>query len=133
MAINVYDSQGRAIFKDALNHDKSRIVLNRIAEGNYSLEIAAAFAYSAYNAVWKFNLVEKYYTREEIDIKIYQGIDRLFKLYPFVTRDFEFTLKQSPRIPPEGFHIFGKIDFIDRNLLQQVFMVPILFDDKLTK
>jgi len=130
VAINVYDSQGRAIFKDALNHDRAQVMLNRIAEGNYSLEIAAAFAYSSYNASWKFDFIEKYYSSEEIDIKIYEGIDRLFKLYPFVTRDFEFTLNKSPRIPPEDFHIFGTIEFIDRNLLQQVFTVPVLFDKR---
>jgi len=130
VAINVYDSRGRAIFKDALNHDRAQIVLDRIEQGDYSLEIAAAFAYSSYNALWKFDLVEKFYSREEIDIKIYQGIDRLFKLYPFMTRDLEFTLNQSPRIPPEGFHIFGTIEFIDRNLLQQIFTVPVLFGER---
>ncbi len=130
MAINVYDSQGRAIFKDALNHDRAQIVLDRISEGNYSLEIATAFAYSSYNALWKFDLIEKYYTSETIDIKIYEGIDRLFKLYPFVKLEFEFTLNKSPRIPPQGFHIFGTIEFIDRNLLQQVFTAPVLFGER---
>ncbi|UCE07305.1 MAG: S8 family serine peptidase [bacterium] len=127
VAINVYDTRGRALFKDALNQDKSRIVLERISEGDYSLEIVVAFAYSSYDALWQFDFTEKYYSREEIDIKIYEGIDRLFKLYPFVSRDFEFTLNNSPRIPPDGFQIFGTIEFIDRNLLQQVFTVPVWF------
>lgn len=127
VAINVYDPQGRAIFKDALTQDKGVIVLDRIAEGSYTLEIVAAHAYSAYDALWKFKLTEKYFTRESINFKIYQEIDRLFKLYPFITRELEFTLDRSPRIPPDGFHIFGSIEFMDRNLLQQVFTVPVLF------
>lgn len=129
VAINVYDPQGRTIYKDALDHDKSRILLDRVSEGNYSLEIVVAFAYSAHGVFWKFDFIEKYYSNEAIDIKIYEGIDRLFKLYPFVSRDFEFTLNKSPRVPPEGFQIFGTIEFIDRNLLQQVFTVPICFSN----
>ena len=127
VAINVYDPGGKAIFKDALNGDKTSIMLDRISEGNYSIEIVPAFAYSSYDALWEFDFTEKYYSREEINIKIYEGIDRLFKLYPFMTGEFEFTLNSSPRIPPEDFHIFGTIEFIDRNLLQQVFTVPVLF------
>jgi len=127
IAINVYDSRGKAIYKDALDQVSRRISLNRISEGSFSLEIVAAFTYSDYDALWTFNVNEKYYSTDVIDIKIYQGIDRLFKLYPNITRKFEFTLNKSPRIPPDGFNIFGTVEFIDRNLLQQVFTVPVLF------
>ncbi len=127
VAINIYDPRGKAIYKDALNQDQSHIVLDRIAEGNYTLEIVAAHAYSAYDALWKFKLTEKYYTKETVNIKIYQEIDRLFKLYPFIAKELEFTLSNSPRIPPDGFNIFGTIEFIDRNLLQQVFTIPVEF------
>jgi len=127
VAINVYDTRGRAIFKDAMNSEETTVILDRISEGEYSLEIVVAFAYSSYDAHWKFRLTEKYYTSETIGVKIYQGVDRLFKLFPFVTREFQFTLSDSPRIPPDGFHNFGTIEFIDRNLLQEVFIVPVTF------
>jgi len=130
VAINVLDVRGSAIFKDAMNHEASRIDLDRISEGSYTLEIIPAFAYSAYEAVWKFNLTERYFTRENVDIKLYQGVDRLFKLYPFIKKEFEFILSNSPTIPPDGFNIFGTIEFIDRDLLQQVFTVPVEFKKK---
>lgn len=127
IAVNVYDSRGKAIYKDALDQISRRIALDRISEGSYSLEIGAAFAYSDYDALWSFNIGEKYYSTDVIDMKVYQGIDRLFKLFPNITREFEFTLSKSPRIPPDGFNIFGTVEFIDRNLLRQVFTVPVLF------
>ena len=127
VAINVYDSRGAAIYKDALDQAKSQVVLKLVSPGSYTFELTAAFAYSAYDALWTFNLTEKYYSTEVIDMKIYQGIDRLFQLYPNITREFEFTLSKSPRIPPDGFNIFGTVEFIDRNLLQQVFTVPVVF------
>lgn len=128
VAVTIYDQSGNAVFKDALDQDKIEVVLDRIATGRYTLEIMAAHAYSSYDTFWKFKLTEKYYTSDIINIKIYQEIDRLFKLYPFVTKSLEFTLSNSPRIPPEGFNIFGTIEFIDRNLLQQVFTVPVEFN-----
>ncbi len=128
VAVNIYDQSGKAVFKDALDQHKIEVVLDRISVGRYTLEIVAAHAYSSYDTFWKFKFTEKYYTTDIINIKIYQEIDRLFKLYPFVTKSLEFTLSNSPRIPPDGFSIFGTIEFIDRNLLQQVFTVPMEFN-----
>ncbi len=127
VAINIYDPAGTAVSKDALNQDKIKVILDRIAAGHYIFEIVAAHAYSSYDANWKFILTEKYYTDDVINIKIYEEVDRLFKLYPFVPNELEFTLSNSPRIPPDGFSIFGTIEFVDRNLLQQVFTVPVEF------
>ena len=127
IAVNVFDSRGRAIYKDALDQLSRKIVLSNISEGSYSLEITAAFAYSTYDVNWRFSVTEKYFLKEDIAIKVYQGMDRLFRLYPNIPKDFDFTLSNSPRIPPDGFNIFGAIEFIDRNLLQRVFTVPVVF------
>ncbi len=125
LAVNIYDASNTAVYQDAFNHDRIQVVLDQIAAGRYTLELVAAFAYSSYNSQWGFSLDEKYFTKENINIKIYHETDRVFKLYPFVANQLDVTLSSSPRMPPDGFHIFGTIEFVDRNLLQRVFTVPI--------
>ncbi len=125
LAVNVYDASGVAVYQDAFNTDQFKVVLDQIAPGQYTLELAAAFAYSSYNSHWGFTIIEKFYTRDNINIKIYHEADRVFKLYPFVTNRLELTLSSSPRIPPDGFYVFGIIEFIDRDRLQRIFTVPI--------
>ncbi|MCU0644568.1 MAG: hypothetical protein MUC94_09930 [bacterium] len=127
VAISIYDSRGKAVARDAMDQDRTRIVLDRIAGEAFTLEIKVAFAYSKMDAAWRFKMTERFFTNETIGIKIYQGYDRVFKLFPFITKKLEFAMDKSPRIPPEGFKIFGTIEFIDRNLLQKVFTVPVEF------
>lgn len=127
VAVTIYDARGKAVTRDALDQDRARIYLDRISGEAFTLEIAVAFSYSRMDAVWRFNMVEKYFTNETIGMKIYQGYDRVFKFYPFIAKKLEFTMDKSPRIPPEGFSNFGTIEFIDRNLLQKVFTVPVEF------
>ena len=127
VAITIYDSRGKAVARDAMDQDRARIYLDRISGEAFTLEIVVAFAYSKMDAAWRFKMTERYYTNETITIKIYQGYDRVFKFYPFITKKLDFTMDKSPRIPPEGFSNFGTIEFIDRNLLQKVFTVPIEF------
>ena len=127
VAITIFDARGKALARDAMNHNRTTIKLDRIAGEAFTLEVRVAFAYSRIDEPWRFKMTEKYFTEETIPIKIYQDFDRLFKFYPFITRQLDFTMEKSPRIPPEGFTIFGAIEFIDRNLLQQVFTVPVEF------
>jgi hypothetical protein len=127
VAVTIFDARGKAVVRDAMDQDRTRIYLDRISGEAFTLEIAVAFAYSKIDAAWRFTMTERYFTNETIGIKIYQGYDRVFKFYPYITKKLEFTMDKSPRIPPEGFSNFGTIEFIDRNLLQKVFTVPIEF------
>ncbi|MCI0496157.1 hypothetical protein L0Z72_14215, partial [candidate division KSB1 bacterium] len=127
VAVTIFDARGKAVVRDAMDQDRTRIYLDRISGEAFTLEIAVAFAYSKSDAPWRFKMMERYYTTETIGIKIYQGYDRVFKFYPFITKKLEFTMDKSPRIPPEGFSNFGTIEFVDRNLLQKVFTVPVEF------
>lgn len=128
IAINIFNSQGTAIYKEAFNEYEKKISLNRLSDDSYTLELVPAFVYPYGNTKWSFNLQEKYFLKENINIKIYQDNERIFKLYPLIQKELEFTLNKSPRIAPEGFKIFGSIEFFDRNLLRQVFTVPIEFE-----
>lgn len=125
LAVSVYDASGAAVYQDAFTTDRLTVVLDQVATGRYTLELAAAFAYSSYNSDWGFNMTEKFYIRDPINIKIYHDTDRIFKLYPFVSNRLELTLSNSPRIPPDGYRIFGTIEFIERDHLQRVFTVPV--------
>lgn len=127
VAVTIYDARGKAVVRDAMDQLRTRLSLDRISGKAFILEIMVAFAHAKADAPWRFALTERYYTNETIGIKIYQGYDRVFKFYPFVMKELEFTMDQSPRIPPDGFSNFGIIEFIDRNLLQKVFTVPIEF------
>ncbi|MDZ7264377.1 MAG: S8 family serine peptidase [candidate division KSB1 bacterium] len=127
VAITITDARGNAVLKEAMTQNKIQLTLDRLSSNSYTLEIVAAFASTPIDEVWEFNLTEKYFIKEPIDIKIYQNHNRLFKFYPFVTRPLNFTLDRSPRFPPDGFRLFGNIEFIDRHLIQQVFSVPVEF------
>lgn len=127
VAVNIYNSRGTAIYKEAFSQNEKKISLSRLADDSYTLELLPAFVYRYGDTRWSFSLQEKYFLNDDINIKIYQDNERIFKLFPLIRDELEFTLNKSPRIAPEGFHIFGSIDFYDRNLLQQVFTVPIEF------
>ena len=129
VAINVYNSRGRHVVKDAMTFDRGKISFRPKADEYYTLEINASHVYSIFDSEWKFSLTEKYYFQEKIKIKIYAENDRLFKLFPSSARVLEFTMDKSPRITPEGFQNFGVIKFFDRNLLQQTFEIPLLFEN----
>jgi hypothetical protein len=75
-------------------------------------------------------LIEKYYLKKSIKLKVYSENERLFKLYPSVSKELLLTLEKRPRIAPDGFKIFGVVEFIDRNFLQRELTVPILFETK---
>lgn len=127
VALTITDARGQAVLKEAMTQDKIRLTLDRLNSNSYTLEIMAAFAQSPLDEVWNFELTEKFFIKEPIDIKIYQDHNRLFKLYPHIERRLEFTLERSPRFPPAGYRVFGDIEFVDRYRYQQVFTVPIEF------
>ena len=128
VAINIYNSKGTAVAKDALTLDKGKIELNYFKNDYYTLEIKAAFLYPTVGREWKIKFIEKYYLKEQIKLKVYSGNERLFKLYPLVPKDLQLVLEKSPRIAPDGFKIFGKVEFLDRNLLHKEFIIPIYIE-----
>lgn len=127
VAVNIYNSRGTAVYKEAFHENEIKISLSTLYDDSYTLEMVPAFTDPYKNTQWTFTLLERYLLKDTITIKIYQDNERIFKLYPLIQKECEFTLEKSPRIAPEGFVIFGEIEFIDRNLLRQIFTVPIEF------
>ncbi len=130
ITVNLYDSKGFAVAEQSLISNVGDVTLEQIKDNFYTLEVIIAAVYPLDNFRWTFELTEKYFINDLIDVKIFSENDRLFWLYPTISKQLEFTLDESPRFAPDGFQVFGYIDFIDRNLLEQEFTVPILFSRK---
>ena len=127
VAVNIYNSRGKSVARNALSFNRGKIELSYIKDEFYTLELVAASVYPDYDQSWEFIFTEKYYVTDQVKIKVYSGSDRLFYLYPSIQKKMEFTMDKSPRIAPEGFCMFGELRFLDRNYLRQEFSVPILF------
>ena len=130
VAINIYNSKGSAVAKESLTLDRGKIEMNYLNDDFYTLEVKTASLYQTPGSEWKMELIEKYYLKDTIKLKVYSENERLFKLYPSISKELLLTLEKRPRIAPDGFKIFGIVEFIDRNFLQRELTIPILFETK---
>jgi len=117
VAINIENRDGEYLVKEGMNFRRKRVVFENPGAGQYTLEIAPAFANKDFSDRWEFMLTEYQYLlkSEYIEIEVKSEGKSHFDLYPNMKSRLTFTLSETPRVAPNGFTNFGMIFFKDEH------------------
>ena len=108
----IKDSTGKAIVSSGISRKSGSISFQPTPGAIYTLEIQPAFLSNATVADgWQFELCEKYYYKNGINIR---ASDANIRLIPGIWQERQFTLDEPPPALPDGTCAFGTIKFFDK-------------------
>jgi tripeptidyl-peptidase II len=111
LALNIYNTDGKAIYASGLSRKSKTIRFVPPAAGEYTLELVPGFVSADIKAMeWTFSVRERHFFSNPLPIKI---TDYPSKLYPGVVEDVKFKVNGQMLMPPNGTQIFGFIKLID--------------------
>ncbi|MBD3224488.1 MAG: S8 family serine peptidase, partial [Caldithrix sp.] len=102
-AINLLDTEGKALLADGMSYHKKTITFIPPASGSYILQLVPAFATHEAKA-WSASLTESYYLFSEINID-----GGIYSFYPDVVKNIEFTIEGVLPVAPEDYYVFGEL------------------------
>jgi len=112
MAINIRESGDKILYTRGVDQRIEDFTFSPPKPGTYDLEIIGGFAYPfKKNDGYKIKLTERYLTKESIDVSVYQAGREDINLYPGVQSTLDFDFSQRPRMAPDGFQLWGEIEF----------------------
>jgi hypothetical protein len=127
-AINIKDSSGAYVLQSGLNQKSEEIHFDG-EPGDYTLEVAAAFARAEDAESWNFDLTESFRLREPVKLKVMQNGDSTIEAYPDLPASLEVEADASPRTAPEGFVNAGEIELRDAQRGQIRLVVPLRLEN----
>ena len=108
----IKDSTGKAIVSSGISRKSGSISFQPTPGAIYTLEIQPAFLSNGTVADgWQFELCEKYYYKNGINIS---DSDANIRLIPGIWQERQFTLDEPPPALPDGTCAFGTIKFFDK-------------------
>jgi len=119
MAINIYDSNGEAVYSDGASRMTADFVFMPKAPGNYKLELVPAFVSAEImSQPFDFKLNTYYYYKQAITLNPVRGFSML---YPGVSQSMKLRASSSIPMAPVGTFTFGDVEFKNTNTNAIVF------------